>query len=100
MKPVILLAEAVEDLEQAREFYDKREESVGDYCVTSLLADVSSLSIFHGFHSQHLGCLRLLATRFPFGIYYVESVNEIRVIAVLDLRRHPSWIRKQIRKRQ
>lgn len=100
MKIVILLAEAVEDLEEARDFYDKKEAGLGDYCVTSLLADLSSLSILHGFHSQHHGCLRLLASRFPFGIYYAVHENEIRVMAVLDLRRRPSWIRKQIRKRQ
>jgi hypothetical protein len=42
----------------------------------------------------------MLASRFPFGVYYVEAEHETQVIAVLDLRRRPSWIRKQIRGRQ
>lgn len=41
----------------------------------------------------------MLASRFPFGIYYREHGDEIQVFAVLDLRRDPSWIRKEIGKR-
>jgi hypothetical protein len=40
MRRVVVLAEAAEDLEEARKFYDARETGVGDYCVTSLLADI------------------------------------------------------------
>ena len=49
MRRVVVLAEAAEDLEQAREFYDAREAGV---------------------------------------------------VAVLDLRQHPNWIRGQVRRRQ
>ena len=96
MRRVVLLTEAVEDLEQARRFYDDREAGVGAYCVTSLLADLESLALFHGIHRPQHGCLRMLAGRFPFGIYYLEAENETRVVAVLDLRRNPSWIRRQV----
>ena len=92
MRRVVVLAEA-------QRFYDEREAGVGDYCVASLLADIASLGLFHGIHRRHHGCFRLLASRFPFGIYYLEAENETRVVAVLDLRRHPSWIRKQIAER-
>lgn len=43
MRRVVVLAEAAEDLEEARKFYDAREAGVGDDCVTSLLADIESL---------------------------------------------------------
>jgi hypothetical protein len=94
------LAEAVEDLEQARMFYEERETGIGDYCVTSLLADISSLALAHGIPGRHHGCFRMLASRFPFGIYYVETEHATRVIAVLDLRRNPNWIRKLVTKRR
>jgi hypothetical protein len=42
----------------------------------------------------------MLASRFPFGIYYLETEAETRVVAALDLRRNPSWIRKQVMGRQ
>jgi hypothetical protein len=100
MRRVVVLAEAAEDLEAARAFYEAREAGVGDYCLTSLLADIESLTLHHGIHRQHHGCFRMLASRFPFGIYYVEAQHETRVVAVLDLRRHPSWIRRQVTQRQ
>jgi hypothetical protein len=96
MRPVLVLAEAAEDLEAAREFYDRQEAGVGDYCVTSLVADIESLSLYHGIHRQQYGCFRMLASRFPFGIYYLEAEHETRVVAVLDLRRDPGWIRRRL----
>ena len=99
MRRVIVLAEAAEDLEEARRFYDAREAGVGDYCVSSLVADIESLALFHGIHRQQHGCFRLLASRFPFGIYYLEAEHETRVVAVLDLRRDPSWIRQRVTRR-
>ena len=96
MRRVVILAEAAEDMEEARAFYDEREEGLGDYCVTSLLADIESLALYHGIHRHHHGCFRMLASRFPFGIYYLESEAETRVLAVLDLRRHPGWIKTKV----
>jgi plasmid stabilization system protein ParE len=99
MRSVVVLAEAAEDLEEARRFYDAREVGVGAYFVTSLLADIESLALHHGIHRQQHGCFRMLASRFPFGIYYQEAGQETRVVAVLDLRRHPSWVRRQVAQR-
>ena len=41
----------------------------------------------------------MLASRFPFGIYYREHGDDTQVLAVLDLRRNPNWIRKELGKR-
>ncbi|MCI0537341.1 MAG: hypothetical protein L0Z50_19165 [Verrucomicrobiales bacterium] len=73
MRRVIVLAEAAEDLEEPRKFYDAREIGVGDCCVSSLLADIESLALYHGIHLRQYGCFRMLAGRFPFGIYYFEA---------------------------
>jgi plasmid stabilization system protein ParE len=100
MTRVVLLVEAMHDLEEARDFYNEREAGVGDYCVAALLADIESLALFHGTHRRQHGCFRMLASRFPFGIYYQEATDESRVVAVLDLRQNPSWIRKQVTGRQ
>jgi plasmid stabilization system protein ParE len=100
MRRVLVLAEAADDLERAREFYERQEAGVGAYCVTSLMADIESLALFHGIHRKQHGCYRMLASRFPFGIYYLEAQNETRVVAVLDLRRDPLWIHRQVTRRQ
>ena len=54
MRRVVALAEAAEDLAEARRFYNAREFGVGDYCVTSLLSDIESLGLYHGIHSAAL----------------------------------------------
>jgi hypothetical protein len=100
MRRVVVLAEALADLEEARSFYEARETGVGGYCVSSLLADIEGLALFHGIHRRQFGCFRMLASRFPFGIYYLEEKHETRVVAVLDLRRNPNWIRKHVTQRQ
>jgi hypothetical protein len=99
MRRVVVLAEAAEDLEAAQAFYDAQEAGVGEYCVNSLLTDIESLALYHGIHRQQHGCFRMLASRFPFGIYYLEAQHETRVVAVLDLRRDPTWIRRQLTQR-
>ena len=87
-------------MEAAREFYNAPEAGVGEYCVSSLLADIESLVLFHGIHRQQYGCYRMLASRFPFGMYFLETDAETRVVAALDLRRHLGWIREQVSGRQ
>jgi len=99
VKPVILLAEAVEDLENARDFYDRQQQGVGDYCVRSLIADMGKLADYHGIHPKHFGCYRMLASRFPFGVYYQIIESAVAVVAILDLRRDPSWIHSEMDRR-
>ena len=99
MKQVVVLADAAEDIESARDFYEWQEPGVGEYCVDSLLIDIGSLARFSGIHPLHFKFHRMLASRFPFGIYYREHGEETQVFAVLDLRRSPNWIRKELGKR-
>ena len=53
MRIVVVLAEAAEDIEQARDFYDAQEPGIGDFCADSLVADIESLALYHGIHSRH-----------------------------------------------
>ena len=96
MRPVILLTEAAEDIENAKRFYDSTEAGLGDYFSGSIISDLESLSLFHGIHAKHFGFHRMLASRFPFGVYYDDATEATRVFAVLDLRREPSWIRAEL----
>jgi hypothetical protein len=99
MKRVVLVEEAGHDLREAKLFYDMIEQGVGDYCADSLLADIERLGMFHGFHSVRFHCHRALGSRFPFGIFYLNEPDEVRVVAVLDLRQNPSWIRSELERR-
>ena len=96
LRHVILLEEAVEDLEIGREFYDDQDEGVGAYFVTSLLSDIASLHLYSGVHPIHFGFHRLLSKRFPFAVYYELVEEGSRVIAVLDMRQDPRGIRRSL----
>ena len=74
---VILLEDAVEDLEIGRGFYDAQEEGIGRYFVTSLLSDLTSLHLYSGIHPIHFEFHRMLSKRFPFAVYY-EVVSGMR----------------------
>ena len=67
---VVVLEEAAGDIQSGKRFHDSREAGVGDYFAESILADLSSLSLYAGIHAVHFGFHRMLSKRFPFAIYY------------------------------
>ena len=91
-----ILDEAEDDLQDGREFYDRKEPGVGDYFVAALAADIDSLILFVGIHPMEFAFHRALSKRFPFGVYYLVEGAVIRIYAVLDLWRDPSWIRRRL----
>ena len=97
---VQVLEEAFDDLDAGREFYERREEGVGEYFTASLLADLKSLRFLAGIHTRHHGYLRMLASRFPFAVYYEIVDDAARVVAVLDMRRDPASIRSILTHRE
>lgn len=99
MKNVIVLAEAAADIKGARDFYDEREAGLGEHCVTSVLTDLESLASFSGIHARYFGFHRMISAHFHFGIYYRADGDDTLVVAILDLRRNPKWIREQLRQR-
>jgi plasmid stabilization system protein ParE len=53
--------------------------------------------VFHGgIHEVDFGYHRSLSKRFPFAIYYRVDGNVVTVVAVLDARRNPLWIRNRL----
>jgi hypothetical protein len=84
------------DLQQGKDFYEANQEGIGDYFFDSVIADIESLRLYAGIHSKQFGLYRMLAKRFPFAIYYDVFDVAIVVIAVLDLRRNPAWLRNQL----
>ena len=98
-REVIVLEEAAEDLEAGRIFYDVHQVGVGLYFFDSLISDLGSLRLYGGIHSIHFGFHRLLSRRFPFAIYYDITDEFVRVAAILDMRKDPAWIRKELSER-
>jgi plasmid stabilization system protein ParE len=92
---ILDLAEA--DLLSGFRFYERRSAAVGWYFLDSLSAEIESLHLYAGIHRKHLGYFRILSHRFPYAVYYRITGDEIQVWRVLDCRRDPRWIRKELR---
>jgi len=91
-----ILDEARDDLVEGFQFYEQQETGLGSYFVDSLFSDIDSLIVYAGIHQMVFGYHRCLSKRFPFAIYYAVTRDVIRVYAILDCRRSPSWIRKRL----
>ena len=88
---------AQDDLLAAYWFYEHQQAGIGAYFLNSLYADIDALQISAGVHIkvQPSGAFRSLGSRFPFAIYYGLEGKKATVLAVLDTRRSPEWLRER-----
>lgn len=93
---VEVLHEAELDLLDGYHFYQNQSDGLGDYFLENLLADFESLRVSGGVHGQRFGYYRMLSKRFPFAIYYLVENRTVRIHAVLDCRRNPTWVRDRL----
>jgi hypothetical protein len=91
-----ILGPAEKDLEEGFRFYEAREPGLGSYFLDSVYSDIDSLAFYAGIHHMVFGYHRLLAKRFPFGVYYRVVDGVALVTAVLDCRRNPGWTRRRM----
>jgi plasmid stabilization system protein ParE len=96
---LIILSWAEQDLLNGRDFYDAQEPGVGEYFLDCLSADIESLAYYAGIHRKVGRYYRALSRVFPYALYYKIDEEEVRVWAVLDCRRDPAWISRQLRLR-
>ena len=93
-----LLESAKEDLREGTRFYECQAPGLGEYFLDCIQADLRALQVYAGVHEKAEGFFRMLAKRFPFGIYYLVDNQRIDVYAILDCRRHPTWIESRLRR--
>jgi plasmid stabilization system protein ParE len=93
---VDISSDAEEDLIEGYWFYGRQSPGLGDYFRSCLIADIESLAYYGGIHAIEYGLYRSLAKRFPFCIYYRVDEDVVTVLAVLDARRDPLWIRQRL----
>jgi len=90
-------SDALDDLHEGFRFYDAQEPGLGDYFASQLRADIEGLKVTAGIHRQpHLHLHRSLSRKFPYAIYYEFEGNSVLVVAVVDCRRDPEWIRSHL----
>ncbi|KXS52824.1 MAG: hypothetical protein AWU57_2789 [Marinobacter sp. T13-3] len=98
-REVRLTDEAIQDIDNAVNFYDQIEPGLGDYFFDSITTDVEALEFFGGLHQQRFGYYACPATRFPFIIYYSVRERHVDVVAILDTRENPLKTAQQLDKK-
>jgi hypothetical protein len=89
--------DALEDLENGFQFYERQESGLGDYFATCLRADIDGLRITAGIHRvAYKDYHRLLSHVFPYAVYYTLNGETATVWAVIDCRKDPEWIRERL----
>ena len=96
IRKVVISEETIADLDSGKLFYDSREMGVGDYFIDCLISDLESLKYFSEIHAIQYGYFRMFSKRFPFAIYYETTDSEVIVVAILDMRRDPTWLKEQL----
>ena len=91
IKDIIILEEAIADLKDGKEFYNKKNPGVGEYFWDNIIADFESLYIYAGIHNKKFGFYRMFSKRFPYAIYYDIHDDLAIIAAVLPMRRNPDF---------
>ena len=94
-----VLPDARDDLVAGFRFYEQQAAGLGNYFLDSLFADIELLALHGAIHAKAFGYHRSLSKRFPVAIYYRVEAQVVRVRAILDCRRKPSWIRRKFREK-
>jgi hypothetical protein len=90
-----ILNTAEDDLVDGYLFYEDQEAGIGEYFLSTLFAEIASLHLYAGSHKIVWGRHRMLSKTFPFGIFYTVGNDTVKVWAILDLRRDPSYLHKR-----
>jgi plasmid stabilization system protein ParE len=91
-----ILPEAEGDLDDGYWFYESLADGLGEYFLSSISSDIRSLGIFAGVHQVIDEKFRMVASRFPYSIFYEVTESEVRIYAVIDNRRDPEWISERL----
>jgi len=96
---VKLSESALGDLIDGWRFYEEQDAGLGDYFEQSMLQELETLESTGGVHRLVHGRHRLICATFPYAVYYrMEPSGDASVLRILDCRRDPRWIRRELKK--
>lgn len=92
-----ILPSGFQDIANGRDFYDGKDEGLGDAFMAAVFAEIESLRLYAGIHRKVWGYHRMLVETFPYAVFYKIIEGKILVFRVLDLRRNPKRNRTALR---
>lgn len=98
---VVILPDALHDMEEAAYFYDDQQPGLGVEVYQFLEAEIDQLKHIAGIHPLRFNQFRMVVRgRFPyFCIYYRQQNDTVFVNAVADQRRDPEHLLEILRLR-
>ena len=83
--------EAERDVRDAVSWYEEQRPGLGRELILELDSVYERLAVNpHLYADIRCGIRRAIVRRFPYGVFYLVSDTEVRVIAVVDMVRNPS----------
>jgi len=97
MNKVEISADAILDLEEGYDFYEEQEFGAGDYFLSQIKAEINGFKVNGGDHKLVFKDLhRSISKKFPYSVFYTYQADTVLVVAVVDNRRDPDWIREHL----
>jgi plasmid stabilization system protein ParE len=88
--PLIITEEAEEDLADAKAWYDRQRQGLGERFVLCVEAALDQIRRAPGAATEvYPGVRRVVVRQFPYGVFYRVDPDQIAVIAVYHSRRDP-----------
>lgn len=94
MKTARLLLPAEEEMLEAAFFYERQSQGLGQDFLRKVQNAIDEITLHPTRWPKIRGDIRRrVVHRFPYGILYEDQPEEIVIVAVMHLRRHPAyWI--------
>lgn len=93
---VVILRNARSNLIEAAAFYEENYVGLGEKFITSIENDIALLKRIGPVHRKIDGYYRMVASKFPFSIFYKVENSQIRIHRILDNRRDPQVISEML----
>jgi hypothetical protein len=89
---------AKQELIEAIEYYNACEEGLGVQFAKEVYLTIQNIQLFpHAWSPLSPNTRRCLTNRFPYGVIYQETEDEILIMAIMQLNRKPNYWRKRIK---
>jgi plasmid stabilization system protein ParE len=83
---------AEQELNDAIQYYERAEPGLGDAFLTEVRRCTAEILEFPEASQVVRGKIRRrLCRRFPYGLLYTRRDDEIRILVVMNLKRHPTY---------
>lgn len=92
MKPARLHPEAVSELAAEAGYYEACSPGLGERFTQEIQAAIELASVFPGVGVAYkFGTRRVFPKKFPFSVVYLESVEELVVLAIAPFPKKPAY---------